>query len=66
VRLYPSYANFILCRVAGRDARGLKETLAARGVLIRHYNSPGLADHVRFSVGTPEQTDQLVTELRKV
>jgi histidinol-phosphate aminotransferase len=63
---YPSRANFILCRVAGRDARGLKETMAERGVLIRHYNSPGLADHVRFSVGTPEQTERLVAELRKV
>jgi histidinol-phosphate aminotransferase len=40
--------------------------MAERGVLIRHYNSPGLADHVRFSVGTPEQTERLVAELRKV
>jgi histidinol-phosphate aminotransferase len=66
LRPYPSHANFILCRVVGRDARDLKETLAARGILIRHYNSPGLADHVRFSVGTPEQTERLVAELREV
>jgi histidinol-phosphate aminotransferase len=63
LRPYPSHANFILCRVAGRDARALKERLAARGILIRHYNSPGLADHVRFSVGTPEQTRRLAEEL---
>ncbi len=66
LRPYPSYANFILCRVMGRDARALKEALAARGVLIRHYNSPGLADHVRFSVGTPEQTERLLAELRRL
>ncbi len=66
LRPYPSYANFILCRVVRRDARALKEALAARGILIRHYNSPGLADHVRFSVGTREQTGRLVEGLRKV
>jgi histidinol-phosphate aminotransferase len=66
LRPYPSYANFILCQVVGRDARALKETLAARGILIRHYNSPGLADHVRVTVGTPEQTERLVAELRNV
>jgi histidinol-phosphate aminotransferase len=63
---YPSHANFILCRVNGRDARVLKEALAARGILIRHYASPGLSDHVRFSVGTPEQTDRLVAEMKRL
>ena len=66
LRPYPSHANFILCRVVGRDARALKEALAARGILIRHYSSPGLADHVRFSVGAPDQTERLVAELMKV
>ncbi len=64
LRPYPSRANFVLCRVVGRDARALKEALAARGILIRYYASPGLTDHVRFSVGTPEQTERLLAELR--
>jgi histidinol-phosphate aminotransferase len=63
---YPSRANFVLCRVVGRDARALKEALAARGILIRYYASPGLTDHVRFSVGTPESTDRVLAELKKV
>lgn len=67
LRPYPSYANFILCRVVEeRDARALKEKLAGRGILIRYYDSPGLADHVRFSVGTPEQTARLVEELGRL
>lgn len=64
LRPYPSRANFVLCRVVGRDARALKEALAAHGILIRYYASPGLTDHVRFSVGTPEQTERLMAELR--
>jgi histidinol-phosphate aminotransferase len=64
LRPYPSRANFVLCRVVGRDARALKEALATHGILIRYYASPGLTDHVRFSVGTPEQTERLMGELR--
>jgi histidinol-phosphate aminotransferase len=53
-----------LCRVVGRDAYALKMALAARGILVRYYDSPGLADHIRVSVGTPEQTDRLMAELK--
>jgi histidinol-phosphate aminotransferase len=66
LRPYPSRANFVLCQVVGRDARDLKEALAARGILVRHYDSHGLADHVRFSVGTPQQTERLMAEMRKL
>jgi histidinol-phosphate aminotransferase len=66
LRPYPSHANFILCRVVGRDGRALKERLATRGILIRTYHSAGLTDHVRFSVGRPEHTQRLVAELRNV
>ncbi len=66
LRPYPSHSNFILCRVVGRDTRALKEVLAARGILIRYYDSPGLTDHIRVSVGTPEHTDRLITELRRL
>jgi histidinol-phosphate aminotransferase len=66
LRPYPSYANFILCRVVGRDARALKERLATRGILIRYYDSAGLTDHVRFSVGRPEHTQRLVEALSNI
>ena len=66
LRPYPSYANFILCRVLGREAHTLKQALAARGILIRYYAFPGLADHVRFSVGTPEQTERVIAELKSL
>lgn len=60
---YPSEANFILSRVIGRDAAELKATLAARGVLIRYFDTPGLRNHVRISVGTPSQTSILLEAL---
>ncbi len=64
LRPVPSQANFVLCRVAGRDAAGLKQALEQRGILVRHYRKPGLENCIRISVGRPEQTDRLLEALR--
>lgn len=60
--IYPSSANFILCRVAPEiDAAQLKADLAQKhGIFIRYFNKPGLTDCIRISVGKPEQTDALL------
>ena len=63
---YPSEANFILSRVVGKDAAGLKLALAERGILIRYFNTSGLQDHVRISVGKPSQTSVLLDALEAV
>jgi histidinol-phosphate aminotransferase len=63
---YPSSANFILCRVVGRDAGALKRALERAGILIRYFDRPGLRDHVRVTVGTPAQTNALVAALRRL
>ena len=63
---YPSHANFVLCRVLNRDARALQQALRQRGVLVRHFSAPGLDDHIRVSVGTPEQTDRLMAVLSEI
>ncbi|PWH19109.1 MAG: histidinol-phosphate transaminase [Ardenticatenia bacterium] len=63
---YPSYANFILCKVLGRDAFEIKQKLAGRGILIRYYHTPGLTDHVRFTVGRPKDTERLIQALREL
>ena len=62
---YPSEANFILSRVVGRDAAGLKAALAERGIFIRYFNTPRLQDHVRISVGKPFQTSVLLEALQE-
>lgn len=61
---YPTKSNFILCRVIGYNAAFLKTDLAQEhGILIRHFDEPRLNDHIRISVGKPEQTDALVKAL---
>ncbi|KAG8383140.1 hypothetical protein BUALT_Bualt05G0153700 [Buddleja alternifolia] len=62
---YPSYSNFILCEVtSAMDAKKLKEDLAKKGVMIRHYSNKELAGYVRVSVGKPEHTDALMESLK--
>ena len=63
---YPSHANFILCKVIGRDAYELKMALEEKGILIRYFNKPRLEDCLRISVGRPDQTDKLIDALRRI
>jgi histidinol-phosphate aminotransferase len=61
---YPTQANFILCQVIGRDAAELKSRLAQEhGIFIRYFNKPGLRDHIRISVGRPQDADVLLEAL---
>lgn len=67
LKTYQTSANFILCRVYGRQAASLKEDLAEKyGILVRHFNKPGLQECIRISVGKPEHTDALLEALSKV
>jgi histidinol-phosphate aminotransferase len=62
---YASKSNFILCHVLGRDAAELKSRLAEKhGIFIRYFNKPGLHDHIRISVGRPQDTDALIEALK--
>jgi histidinol-phosphate aminotransferase len=61
---YPTQSNFVLCTVIGQDAVKLKSRLAQEhGVFIRYFNKPGLRDHIRISVGRPQDTDALLKAL---
>lgn len=62
----PSEANFVLCRVVGRSAKEVKQTLEQQGILVRYYSKPGLDNCIRISVGRPEQTDRLMAALHEI
>jgi histidinol-phosphate aminotransferase len=51
-------------RRMGLGARELKEALARRGVLVRLYEEP--VDALRISVGTPEESDILMSALEEI
>ena len=64
-----SQANFVLVRLPG--ARDVFNQLRERGIYVRYFDQPRLADCLRVTVGTPEQNDTFLdamdrtaTELR--
>lgn len=63
---FPSSANFILCRVHGRDAKSVKDSLATEhGIMVRYYDKPEeLRNCFRISVGKSEHTDLLIDALK--
>jgi histidinol-phosphate aminotransferase len=66
LRPYPTQSNFVLCQVLERDAAELKARLAQEhGIFIRYFNKPGLRDHIRISVGRPQDTDLLIRALKE-
>jgi histidinol-phosphate aminotransferase len=66
LRPFPSQANFILCRVVERSAAELARALAGRGIVVRSFDSPPLADCLRISVGRPEHTEILLRALAEL
>jgi histidinol-phosphate aminotransferase len=63
VQPLPSQANFVFCWLDGRTGREVADALAARGILIRSFSDPGLANAVRITVGRPDQNDLLLHAL---
>jgi histidinol-phosphate aminotransferase len=66
LRPYPSQTNFVLAKVIDRNAAQIKKSLAKQGILVRYYNSSGLQDHLRFSIGKPEHMARLLEGLKSL
>ena len=57
-----SQSNFLLVTVPDNvncDAATLYQRLRERHILVRHFDTPGLRDKLRISVGTEEENAQL-------
>jgi histidinol-phosphate aminotransferase len=61
----PSEANFVLVDL-GQPGQAVFEALLRRGVIVRTLDIYGLPTHLRVTVGTPEQNERFVGELRSV
>ncbi len=60
----PSRSNFVFFRVS--NAGAVKQELMDRGVLVRHFDTPELRDHIRVTVGSDEEIDRFLSELRQI
>jgi histidinol-phosphate aminotransferase len=65
-RVLRSQANFLLARPSSRRAGELYEGLKRRGILVRYFDRPHLADKLRITVGTDEQNAALIAALKEI
>jgi histidinol-phosphate aminotransferase len=63
-KVIPSQANFLLAAVPGGDGGSLYRRLKQQGILVRHFDRPGLSHMVRITVGRPEENDALLSAVR--
>jgi histidinol-phosphate aminotransferase len=61
----PSQANFVLIDV-GRDSREVFDALLRRGIIVRAGAGLGLPQHIRVTVGTPDQNTRFIAALEEV
>ena len=62
IPVWPTDANFVLAEIgACQDERLLHE-----GVIVRPLKGFGMPEHVRISVGLPEENERLVKALRRL
>ena len=47
-----------------RTVERAKEALKAKGILVRYWDLPRIADKLRITIGTPDQNDRLLSELK--
>jgi len=66
LNVYPSQANFVLCRVIKGNARDIHKRLQKKGIFVRYFDTSQLKDCLRISVGKPEQTDALIASLKEM
>ena len=65
-KVLPSAANFIFFRHPQRDTGELAAQLRQRGIIVRHFRSPRIDQHLRITIGTDEQCAVLVEALREI
>lgn len=62
----PSVANFIFSRHPGIQGKELYTKLKRKGVLVRHWDKPEIADYVRITIGSREQMDAFLERTREI
>jgi len=64
---HPSEANFLLCTMSRGNAAAIRDHLADHdGIIVRAISTPELPNHLRISVGRPQDTDALLRGLLRI
>lgn len=62
----PSTANFIFTRHPKHAGVKLYQALRDRGIIVRHFKSARIDEFLRITIGTDEQSSELVAALKEI
>jgi histidinol-phosphate aminotransferase len=62
IEVWPTDANFVLAR----PGAGVADALLREGVIVRPLAGFGMPEHVRISIGLPEENERLVKTLKRL
>ena len=62
----PSETNFLFAKHPKIGGYELYRALYDRGILVRHFNTPKLKDYNRITVGSPEQMEALLRNIKEI
>lgn len=62
-KVIPSQANFVFTRHSRFQGEALYKALKVGGILVRHFNKPGIDQYLRISIGTDEEMNTLIDRL---
>lgn len=65
-RVLPSKANFIFAESHKISGKKLYEALKDRGVLIRHFEKPRIAEFNRITVGSREEMEVFIEKVKEI
>lgn len=60
-----SQGNFLLVTPPHNQAATIYQSLKEQNILVRYFNSPGLSDKLRITVGTKEQNQKLLQAIAR-
>ena len=62
----PSTANFIFTRHPKHSGAKMYQALRDRGIIVRHFQSARIEEFLRITIGTDEQSGELVAALKEI
>ena len=62
----PSTANFILTRHPKHSGATMYQALRDRGIIVRHFQSARIEEFLRITIGTDEQSGELIAALKEI
>ena len=65
-KVYPSSSNFLFVQHDSSSASELYKKLKLAGILVRYFNSPGIDNCLRITIGSDEECRQLVDSLKHI